>query len=376
MHDYIDRRSFIKKGVIASTGILGGAVSFGESSAQVRFHRSGANSPDLVRVGMLCCGPDSHTNSLWGSLINPTPGKIRQTGMLMTYCWDIDHVASETFGKKYGCTPVKNYYDMVGKVDGIIHGGYASNPVNHKLAAPYLEARIPIHINRPFSNSYNKAKIIIEKAKSYGTPLMCGSSFEYTREVEIMRKKVKSLGNITGYSASNSMSDYSTHGIHGVYACYRCIGGPVTSVSYQTEDWHRPNGLMVFEHPGRQGGKSFYGTLQHIPGGLTNCSLKVWSGNGEYFEQWWFWEQGPYDRDTFMWIPTLIAIQRMFETGEMPEPYENILEKTALFLTGFKSHLEHGGAPVKVNSLPPDWEAPLITEGSWGPAKYEESMFD
>jgi len=38
--------------------------------------------------------------------------------------------------------------------------------------------------------------------------------------------------------------------------------------------------------------------------------------------------------------------------------YDYILRKTKIFLTGFKSHVDHNGAMVKVDDLPDDWEAP------------------
>lgn len=367
MSHHVNRRGFLKSSALGAAGAT--AINASDTVAT-----PGKRDVDLVRVGMLCVGSDTHTRGIWGPLINPIEGNTRQTGMIMTHCWDIDPEVSKAFGEKFGCTPVKNYEDMVGKVDGIIHGSYASNPVNHILAQPYLEAKVPIFINRPFSNSLAKTRIIIDKAKEYGTPLMCASSFEFTRDVEVMRSKVKNFKVISGYSATNSMSDYSTHGIHGIYALYRCLGGPVTGVSYNTKDWTKPNGLMVFEHPGKDGGDTFYGTLQHIRGGLTNFSLKVWTQGAEFFEQLWYWERGPYDRDTFMWVPMLIAMQRMFETGELHEPYENIYEKTALYLAGFKSHLEHGGAMVRLADLPHNWEAPLMKSGHWQPSLYDKLL--
>ena len=36
----------------------------------------------------------------------------------------------------------------------------------------------------------------------------------------------------------------------------------------------------------------------------------------------------------------------------------DILQKTKIFLTGFKSHLEHNGALFPVDELPEEWEAP------------------
>lgn len=372
MKTNLNRRTVLKTGAAAGA-LFSPALSPAEkeASGQAYMHHG-----RLIRVGVLCVGSDSHLSPVWGQLINPKKDFIRQTGMIMTHCWDIDPAVREEFSRTFGCTPVRNYYDMVNKVDGVIHGGYASHPVNHLLVEPYLQAGIPVYINRPFTNSLVKARHIIDIAKSSRTPVMCGSAFEYTREINIIRDYLNKPGGMTGYNATNSMSDYSTHGIHGVYLVYRCIGGPVSSVSYQTPDWEKPNGLMTFEHPGREGGNPFYGTLQQIPGGLTNASIRVYRNRADYFEQMLFWEKGPYDRYTHLHVPLLIAMQRMFATGAMPEPYENIYEKTLWYLAGFKSHLEHGGAPVAVHEVPPDWEAPVMTGTKWKPAVYRETDFE
>jgi hypothetical protein len=51
-------------------------------------------------------------------------------------------------------------------------------------------------------------------------------------------------------------------------------------------------------------------------------------------------------------------MQRLFETRQMQWSHEYILQKTKIFLTAFKSHLEHRGALIRVDDLPDDWEAP------------------
>jgi hypothetical protein len=51
-------------------------------------------------------------------------------------------------------------------------------------------------------------------------------------------------------------------------------------------------------------------------------------------------------------------MQQMFTTRQMPWSYDYILKKTQIFLTAFKSHLEHNGELIKVADLPEDWEAP------------------
>jgi hypothetical protein len=48
----------------------------------------------------------------------------------------------------------------------------------------------------------------------------------------------------------------------------------------------------------------------------------------------------------------------------MPETYDNIYEKTQIFLAGFKSHLVANGAPVALNEIG-DWTAPTLNPGRY-----------
>jgi len=325
------------------------------------------NNIELLKVGALTCHPShSHITNIWGPLINPIDGGIRKTGMIMTHVWDIDDEQSGSFAQRFGEQAVKNYEDMVGKVDGIIMSDFEAVPVFKHLAKPYLEASIPIFLNRPFAFNLNDAKEIIDMAKQYETPIMCGSSFEYVKEVEIIRNKVKSVGEITGYLVDNSMSDYATHGVHGLYFAYACIGGGVNRVSYLTPDWKNPNGVVILEHEGRDGGKPFYGCVQEVSGAGTNAWIKVYSRG--FFEQFVWWEGSGWDRDIFLWLPMVLKMQEMFETRKMPEPYENIYEKTQIFLAGFKSHVECNGAPVALSDIG-DWTAPTPQPGRYSDFK-------
>ncbi|HIE27993.1 TPA: Gfo/Idh/MocA family oxidoreductase [Candidatus Poribacteria bacterium] len=322
------------------------------------------NSTELIKVGALTLG--GHTGLLWGPIINPIDGWVRKTGMVITHLWDIDAEQAEDFAEKHSAEIVKDYGDMVGKVDGVILSDFDAVPVFKHLARPYLEAGMPIFINRPFAFNLNDAREMLDLARQNSTPLMCGSSFEYVKEVEIIRNKVKSGGQITGYLVDNSMSDYATHGVHGLYFAYACVGGGVSRVAYLTPDWKNPNGVVVIEHLGRDGGKPFYGCIQEISGAGTNAWIKIY-GQG-FIEQFVWWEASAWDRDVFLWLPMLLKMQEMFQTHKMPETYDNIYEKTQIFLAGFKSHVEHNGAPVALSEIG-DWTAPTLE-----PSQYE-SLF-
>ena len=59
-------------------------------------------------------------------------------------------------------------------------------------------------------------------------------------------------------------------------------------------------------------------------------------------------------------LPSVLAMQKFFETREMPEPLEDILTKTRIFLSAWKSHVDHDGAPVDPAALPRNWKGPLM----------------
>ena len=321
----------------------------------------------LVRVGILTCERNAHVRDIWGPIILPC-GERRflnvttpMTGMVMTHVWDLDRKASEAFANCFGGIEVADHYaDMVGEVDGVILSDFDSCIHYPELARPYLEAGVPIFINRPFALNLEDAQGMIEVARRHDTPIMSGSSFEYVPQVEEIRAEIADLQPISGYAAAVSTSDYATHGVHGLFFAYACVGGGIRKVAYQTPDWREPNGIVVIEH-GREGETPFCGSVLQIKGPLG--WMRIFGGRPRRsFEQ-------SVGGGIYFWLPILIEMQRMFETRRMPEPYEAIYEKTQLFLAGFKSHLECGGRPVALSEIG-DWRAPPLN-----PDPYPEGYF-
>ena len=377
-----NRRVFMKSSALAGAAAV--SVIDLAHAAPRRFTRGSPSSNELLNVGVLTT-QGGHIDRIWGPLINPVDGKSRVTGIVMTHAWDINSEKLDEFAKKYNVTKVKNYYDMIGKVDAVVMADFGSLFWNHDLVRPYLEAGVPMFINRPFASSLANARDIIETAKKGGAPIMCGSSLEYVQAVDTVRQALPELGELTGFVADNAQSDYATHGVHGIYFMYACIGGGVTSVSYQTHDWTKPNGVMTFEYKGRDGGADFWGSLLQ-PYRSGSAWIKVYGrgstkrGDGYLndvsIERQMDWprEGRGYVVDSAIWLPMIHAMQRMFETGTMPESYDNIYEKTQLFIGGFYSHMEKNGAPVRLDDIPLDWECPR-DRGPMDPNHYPAGFF-
>ena len=82
-------------------------------------------------------------------------------------------------------------------------------------------------------------------------------------------------------------------------------------------------------------------------------------------------DRSPIRQETlyFYFAPQLVDMQRTFE-GHSYQPFDVIRKKTELFLAGYYSHLEKGGALIPVNSVPVDW-SPRHFKPGW----IDESMF-
>ena len=397
------RRSFFGKAAIAGGAALAvNSVASAQAPSVKPSGKKHTSTVELMNVGAMCLKANSHLNGIWSPSINPGMPKSwpvgRSTGMKITHCWDRDFDVAVDYAKTYGCEPVKNYYDMVGKVDGMIFGGFNEVKWWPQLSKPYLEAGIPCHLNRPFAYSMKAAKEIVERAKKYNTPILCTDEREYIKESRVARQKVEQLIKegkiIVGGSGTNAAAgEYPQHGIHGLYFLLVVFGMDVKAVSLLADGWWREKTKVVsktmtwgilnllyngIDVPGVGKQESPFIVSQHQKASNSDASVNIhYTGKGGSIieggniEIEHHWDSGErFNRLFYLFYPTVIAMQRMFETREMQWSYDYILDKTRIFLTGFKSHLEHNGSMVNVADLPDDWEAPCPY-----PDWLDESMF-
>ena len=115
----LSRRRFLRDTPAAGTLLAGGAVAaataVGEAADVDRDPRK------TLRVGALNISVYSHLGAHWARLIN---GPMSYTGMRITHCWDINAESAKGFAQGIQATAVKNFDDMLGKVDAVIDGGY------------------------------------------------------------------------------------------------------------------------------------------------------------------------------------------------------------------------------------------------------------
>ncbi len=369
---------------MGSAALAAGAAAAVPAQNQQAAKPKKRSTVELLNIGVVALGDNSHMNySIWAPTINPVePDRWpvgRTTRMNISHCWDRAPSLSEAFAKKYRCEAVKRYDDMVGKVDGMIFAGFNEVKWWPQLTRPYLEAGIPCYINRPFALSMRAAKEIVATARKNNTPILCTDEREYIKEAQVARGKVAQLlkegRTILGATGDNSAgNEYPQHGVHGLYFMLAILGLDVEEVSFQADGWWREttsavknpmhwgllslryNGITIEGCPEQK--KPFVATQLQLSGQGANAGMRIYYSGG-----WWdimnYWEQGePMNRLYQLFFPTVLAMQRMFETRQMQWSYDYILQKTRIFLAGFKSQVEDRGSMVNVAGLPDDWEAP------------------
>jgi len=345
--DCLSRRRFMK---IGASMVL--ATSAPPVQAKVRFKRKSPSSLDLVEVGLLTAN-GGHSKGIWTRQYNPPEGEIRRAGMVLTKIWTLRDETADFYRETYGVDRVKSLDSMVGKVDGVLVDDFYGVAYNHKMARPYLESGVPTFVNRPFADSMEKVRAMLDWSEKGGAPIMTASSFEHVKEVHSIRANID-LNTVTGYDAWNSCSDFYSHGLHGLWWAYAALGGGIASVALKTDDWRKSAGSVTHAVYDDRGAGPFIGKINEgqMPDvGRSNCAMTIRPGNRTFIHYW----ADQWSRDLFLWVPMLQRVQWMFETGGMYQTRDEIAEKCALFIGAFHSHLERDGGLVDLDSLPEDW---------------------
>ncbi len=373
-----DRRTFLTGGLAAVTGAAGA------TPAAARTWERSPTHDRLIRVGALTSGHHHHLYSIWGPMINPVPATPnspvilpRMNGMLMTHVWDIDRQHRREFAEKFNVEEVETYDGMLGKVDAIMLCEVWSIDHWPQLVRPYLEAGMPVFLNRPFASSMKAAKEIVGMSREHDAPICTLSSWEYCFPASAMRQKLKAMGGgtmpeIRGITAYNASHDI-THDIHGLWLILSCVGPGVESVSADIvgdDIYTTSSTTWTIRFRERGNNPPFFATLVNTIDIDSNAWIKIITDKGTFETN--LLRLDSYDMRRYEYFNTpLIEFQKMVERWEMPQTYEHILDKTAVFLAGVKSVREHGGAKVMIDDLDDEY----YVQADKGVETYPAGMF-
>lgn len=113
--------------------------------------------------------------------------------------------------------------DMVGAVDAVILG--RDDPENHRdMAAPFIEAGIPIFIDKPLAYSQQDLAWFAGQHEN-GKFIMSCSSMRYANEGRILKQRLASLGKVELVTAVGK-KDWKKYGIHLLELIFSILDDP------------------------------------------------------------------------------------------------------------------------------------------------------
>jgi predicted dehydrogenase len=121
--------------------------------------------------------------------------------------------------EKYGVAIMKNYDELVGKVDGImITARHGDN--HYKYAKPYIESGIPMFIDKPITINEDEALNFMRKLRENGVRITGGSSLKHADVIYELKAKAESGegGATLGGSVRAPLSPNSPYGGFYFYA--------------------------------------------------------------------------------------------------------------------------------------------------------------
>ena len=359
------RRTFMKAAAVA-----------GAAAAAVAVPNAHAAPARRLRIGVSGIGAYSFTSYCWSDIIAPDKAPNSDRGnfgtpflnMDITHVWDANYEDAQKYAARLGATAVKRYDEMVGKVDGVIFGGFWEVPWQHLLARPYVEAGIPVYLSRPFSYRLKDIDELLNLAAKNNSAIIATAKHEHYHEAPALKNRLKSVGPIQSVLATCWSNDFPIH-LHTQFMLLRILGYDVDQVSVITDKEVGNNFLQeTFVFKGWEGQKPFICSLQGVAN-QDSFSIDIIGRDGRTSATM---VRSPSWQDSLLYryAPQVIDMQRTFESKKNWQPLDEVRKKTEIFLTAYYSHQERGGAPVNVGSVPADWTPPLPKPG-W----IDEKMF-
>jgi len=240
--------------------------------------------------------------------------------------------------QEYGVSLVDKPEEIIGKVDAVLIES-VDGSVHYARAKPFLEAGIPMFIDKPFTCSLEDAKKIAEIADKKGMPLFSSSSLRYALEVTALKEKEGEVGKIVG---ADTYSPASLHvrnpglfnyGIHGVETLYALMGPGCQSVwCISTEGTDVVTGLWKDDR---------IGTMRGTRQGAHSYGFTAF---GEKRVQVSTIDAG------YIYRELLKRIVNMLETGKPPIDISETIEIVA-FIEAAKSSAEQAGKKITLEGI-------------------------
>ncbi|MCS7191368.1 MAG: Gfo/Idh/MocA family oxidoreductase [Armatimonadetes bacterium] len=211
--------------------------------------------------------------------------------------------------------------------------------VHLERAKPFLEAGMPVFVDKPFACSLHDALLMAEIAERHNAPLFSSSSLRYALEVQRVHEQKSEWGKVIG---ADAFSPAPTHprnpglfhyGIHGVETLFALMGKGCRRVRCV---YHDDGEVVVGEWE-----DGLIGTMRgirkgaHAYGFTVLCEKQAWSTAIDI---------------RYIYRELLKRVVEMFQTRKQPIEISETLQIIA-FIEGSKQSAEQNGIPIDLPNL-------------------------
>jgi virulence factor len=141
----------------------------------------------------------------------------------------------------YGVEILAAPTDLLGKVDGVLIES-VDGSVHRQRALPFIEAGLPVWIDKPFTCSTAEARELVAAARQRQVPLLSASSLRYDLSVQEVLQQRETVGSVLGVDVYTPASTHPRnpglfhYAVHGVEMMYALMGTGCRQVRCVTKE--------------------------------------------------------------------------------------------------------------------------------------------
>jgi predicted dehydrogenase len=188
-----------------------------------------------IRLGLIGISPGNGHPYSWAAIFNGyNPGPMEECGYpvipryleqqsfpdaaireaSVTHVWAQEREIAEHISKS-ALIPnvVEDFADMIGHIDGLLLARDDAD-MHPYFAAPFLDAGIPIYIDKPLAFAVDEAQRMINRQRYPGQIFSC-SALKYANELTLTDEELAGLGRIR-YVAATVPNDWDKYAIHAI----------------------------------------------------------------------------------------------------------------------------------------------------------------
>lgn len=196
-----------------------------------------------VRLGLIGISPGNGHPYSWGAIFNGYDSvRMEECGFPVipryleeqsypdaairdanvTHVWAPERGVADHISKSvYIPNVVDEFTAMIGHIDGLLLARDDAEAHLH-FAAPFLDAGIPVYIDKPLALSVDEAQQMIDRQRFPGQLFSC-SALKYAKELTLSQEDLARLGRIR-YVAATVPKDWDKYAIHAIDPILKLVG--------------------------------------------------------------------------------------------------------------------------------------------------------